>query len=80
MDEETAGAVGRAAMKVAKAIVKVTGDTDYNLILNNGPRAGQEVWHSHFHIVPRVLNDGLRLNWKVGGGGAGYLVQDISWG
>ena len=38
--------------KVASAISKAYG-VDYNIILNDGPGAGQEVPHVHFHIIPR---------------------------
>jgi histidine triad (HIT) family protein len=31
----------------------------YNLILNNGKVAGQEIDHLHFHLIPRHENDGL---------------------
>ncbi|MGK5090676.1 HIT family protein [Deltaproteobacteria bacterium TL4] len=42
------------AMKIiAKAVSQAYGGVDYNLILNNGPGAGQEVPHVHFHIIPR---------------------------
>jgi histidine triad (HIT) family protein len=34
-----------------------------NLIMNNGPSAGQLVFHAHLHIVPRFPTDGLR-HWK----------------
>jgi histidine triad (HIT) family protein len=27
--------------------------TDFNLLMNNGPTAGQVVWHAHLHIIPR---------------------------
>jgi histidine triad (HIT) family protein len=30
-----------------------------NLILNDGAEAGQRVFHTHLHIVPRVLGDSL---------------------
>ncbi len=50
-------------------IVKQVGQTlkeklniaGYNLILNNNPVAGQEIPHLHFHLVPRHLEDGLKL-------------------
>lgn len=27
--------------------------SDYNVALNAGPRAGQIVFHAHFHVIPR---------------------------
>ncbi len=33
----------------------------YNLILNNGPVAGQEIPHLHFHVIPRLPDDNLQL-------------------
>ena len=45
--------------RVAKAVCKAYGGSDYNIQLNNGPDAGQEVPHVHFHIIPRPY--GLRV-------------------
>ena len=30
-----------------------------NLILNDGAEAGQRVFHTHLHVVPRVIGDSL---------------------
>ncbi|KAF2418741.1 HIT-like protein [Tothia fuscella] len=38
---------------LARAVTKVTGVNDYNLVQNNGARAAQVVPHVHFHIIPR---------------------------
>lgn len=38
---------------LAPKIVKALGGTGYNLGLNHGIDAGQEVMHTHFHIMPR---------------------------
>jgi histidine triad (HIT) family protein len=32
----------------------------YNVILNNGEIAGQEISHLHFHLIPRFKGDGLK--------------------
>ena len=39
--------------RVAKAISLAFNKIDYNIVLNNGPNAGQVVDHLHFHVIPR---------------------------
>jgi histidine triad (HIT) family protein len=34
-----------------------------NVTMNNDPAAGQMVFHSHIHIIPRITNDGFGV-WK----------------
>lgn len=34
----------------------------FNVIVNNGTAAGQRVFHSHVHIIPRFNNDRLRFS------------------
>ena len=43
----------RSLQIVANAVSKAFDGTDYNIMLNNGSNAGQEVEHVHFHIIPR---------------------------
>lgn len=38
---------------VARAVMRAMDTTHYNISLNNGTAAGQEVFHVHFHVVPR---------------------------
>ncbi|KAL7276350.1 hypothetical protein RUND412_000653 [Rhizina undulata] len=38
---------------VARAVIKVTGVEDFNVIQNNGVNAAQVVPHVHYHIIPR---------------------------
>ena len=39
--------------RVATAVSRAFNGIDYNLTLNNGVNAGQEVLHVHFHLIPR---------------------------
>ena len=50
----------RAAKKVAKAAMTSVKAEGFNLITNTKPAAGQAVFHTHFHIIPRFSNDGLK--------------------
>ncbi len=34
---------------------------DVNLMLSDGPKAGQEVPHAHLHVVPRFTGDGFAI-------------------
>jgi diadenosine tetraphosphate (Ap4A) HIT family hydrolase len=41
-----------------KSLVKCEG---VNLFLADGEAAGQEVFHTHLHVVPRYVGDGFAL-------------------
>lgn len=47
---ETASKVAVAQMRALKA-------EGFNLVLNNGRCAGQEVPHVHLHVIPRFVDD-----------------------
>ena len=47
--------------KVGRLLKDRLGVSGYNLVVNNGAVAGQVVPHLHFHLVPRLENDGLKL-------------------
>ena len=61
MDEETAAAVMRATVQVAKAIKRALQPDGMNLVQSNERAGGQDVFHFHMHIIPRWYGDGLRL-------------------
>lgn len=46
--------------KIATAVVKAVNADGFNLGCNTKPAAGQAVFHTHFHIIPRFKDDGLR--------------------
>jgi histidine triad (HIT) family protein len=49
--------------KLMIAVKKGVNADGMNLGMNNGEAAGQLVFHAHFHIIPRYLNDG-HVHWK----------------
>ena len=64
---EAAAGVGRALALVTAAVMKATGTKAYNILLNTGPTAGQEVMHAHFHIIPKHADGtGLHKQWSPG--------------
>lgn len=48
-------------VKVANAVKKGYNAEGINIMQFNEPSAGQEVFHSHVHIVPRYENDNLGI-------------------
>ena len=46
-------------VKISNAIKKAYDADGVNILQFNEPEAGQEVFHSHVHIVPRYSNDGI---------------------
>lgn len=52
---------------VMAAVGKVLDETHdgFNILLNNGAKAGQYIFHSHFHLIPRKKGDGIKIEvWK----------------
>jgi histidine triad (HIT) family protein len=58
MPPEEVGRLFQAAAMVATKVQSALGATGYNLGINNGKAAGQEVFHVHVHIIPRYPGDG----------------------
>lgn len=59
--EEILARLIKTAKKVGASLKKNLGMAGYNIQINNDPVAGQIVAHLHFHLVPRLDNDGLKL-------------------
>jgi len=58
LPDDLAGKIITVIKKITPAILQGVGATDFNLGFNNGKIAGQVVEHAHFHIIPRIENDG----------------------
>jgi histidine triad (HIT) family protein len=56
-DRELLGDLGLAAISIARE----RGLTDFRLVANNGPGAGQSVFHLHFHLL-----GGRPMRWPPG--------------
>jgi histidine triad (HIT) family protein len=72
MTPDAVASVARNLPRLARAALAVTGDEAYNILLNVGKAAGQEVAHAHFHIIPRQVGDGLGYRWAAKKYSAGF--------
>ena len=68
LTEEESVSLIKTLQKVSLAVSKCYGNADYNLIVNNGAKAGQEVPHVHFHIVarPNGIENKERVKYPIG--------------
>lgn len=65
LDEATGAAVGRALVRVARAIGEAFTPEGLSVYQANGKVAGQTVFHYHVHLLPRHEGDGMELTWPV---------------
>ncbi len=49
------------------ALKRATGCAAVNVLVNDGPEAGQLVPHAHLHLIPRTAGDGIRYHLPAGG-------------
>jgi histidine triad (HIT) family protein len=66
LSDDASAAIGRVLPRLARAVLKVTGATGYNVLQNNGSDAHQAVFHVHFHIIPKHDGAGLGIGWQPG--------------
>ena len=62
--EDELQAVIAAVREIAKLYETKLGIKNLQILSNNGAEAQQDVFHSHFHIVPREKGDGQNIKWK----------------
>lgn len=62
IDNELAGHLFSVTSKLTKAISKALNINDFNILNNCGEVAGQSVHHFHIHIIPRKINDNIKIN------------------
>ena len=62
LEPDEAQALLYAAARLAPAIVRAVGAEGYNILMNIGAAAGQEIAHLHLHIIPRFSSDNCKFN------------------
>ena len=65
MDAEAASSLFARVPKIAKQLQEKLGSSGINIINNNEEAAGQTVFHTHVHLLPRFdESDGLKLSFE----------------
>lgn len=72
LDDELASKALLLAKKMISKLTDILGCDGYNVLQNNGPVAGQTVFHFHMHLIPRYKEDDVRIGWK-----AGKLTEEV---
>lgn len=66
LSDELAAKALVLAKKMITKLTDILGCDGYNVLQNNGPAAGQTVFHFHMHLVPRYKDDTVQIGWKLG--------------
>jgi diadenosine tetraphosphate (Ap4A) HIT family hydrolase len=65
LDPELGGEIFQVAMQMAsrirESVIRCEG---VNLVLADGKKAGQEVFHVHLHVIPRFHDDNFSISSK----------------
>ncbi|RUS31396.1 HIT-like domain-containing protein [Jimgerdemannia flammicorona] len=76
--------LGSVLPRIARAVCEAVDAPDFNVMQNNGIRAGQVVFHLHFHIMPRHPTDAKKFQGfkrlkreRINGEEAGSLEERI---
>lgn len=64
MEEEDAAHILKAIKNVLKILISKLDAEGYNIVVNRGRIAGQEIPHLHFHVFPRKRGDGGLFSFK----------------
>ena len=59
VDRDIGGALMATVAAAARAVKKIWSADGITIRQNNEPHGGQDVFHVHFHVIPRFANDGF---------------------
>ncbi|MEE9595318.1 MAG: HIT family protein [Acidiferrobacterales bacterium] len=62
------GSTVKTVKKIATAVEETLNPDGINLVQANGKGAAQSVFHFHMHILPRRMDDELKMNWGLRAG------------
>lgn len=63
------------AKKLAIHMKEILHCDGFNIMQNNGPVAGQTVFHFHLHLIPRYEGDTAGIRWNPGNASPEELAQ-----
>ena len=63
VSDEALAATAVTAKRVAAAVARTLNPDGLNLVQCNGAAAAQSVMHFHVHVLPRITDDRLAMNW-----------------
>ncbi len=61
--DDVLGHIMSVAKKISVGLKSSLSAEGINIIINNEPSAGQAIFHTHVHVIPRYEGDGL-IPWK----------------
>lgn len=65
MDDDSVAHVAKLAKRMGRIMKETVKADGFNIGVNNGAASGQEVFHSHWHVIPRYDSDNL-ARWQRG--------------
>lgn len=76
LPEDTAAKTFVLAKKMATKMSEKLQCDGLNIVQNNGEAAGQTVFHLHVHLIPRMNDDKININWQQGESTDGETVAE----
>lgn len=78
-DEDLATKVMTKLPKISRAVRRAFPDMlGLNILNNNGQAAGQTVFHSHIHLIPRYQGDSDGFGWSFADNSKSYTSEEFS--